>query len=61
MFRHSPEGLHLRCITKREDPRDAVFAARVKLLDLLKGAKIGTSSLRRQSQILHLRPDFEIF
>jgi hydroxymethylbilane synthase len=57
-----PEGLHLRCITKREDPRDAVFSrSGVKLLDLPKGAKIGTSSLRRQSQILHLRPDFEIF
>ncbi|MBI5492482.1 MAG: hydroxymethylbilane synthase [Deltaproteobacteria bacterium] len=56
-----PEGLHLRCITKREDPRDAVFSRNnVKLLDLPKGAKIGTSSLRRQSQILHLRPDFEI-
>lgn len=57
-----PEGLHLRCITKREDPRDAVFSrSGVKLLDLPKGAKVGTSSLRRQSQILHLRPDFEIF
>lgn len=57
-----PEGLHLRCITKREDPRDAVFSlSGVKLLDLPKGAKIGTSSLRRQSQILHLRPDFQIF
>ncbi len=56
-----PDGLHLRCITKREDPRDAVFSRNnVKLLDLPKGARIGTSSLRRQSQILHLRPDFEI-
>lgn len=56
-----PEGLHLRCITEREDPRDAIFSRNhVKLLDLPKGAKIGTSSLRRQSQILHLRPDFEI-
>lgn len=56
-----PKGLHLRCITKREDPRDAVFSRNnVKLLDLPKGSKIGTSSLRRQSQILHLRPDFEI-
>ncbi len=56
-----PDGLHLRCITEREDPRDAVFSRnKVKLLDLPKGAKIGTSSLRRQSQLLHLRPDFEI-
>ncbi|HAO93480.1 MAG: hydroxymethylbilane synthase [Deltaproteobacteria bacterium GWB2_55_19] len=56
-----PDGLHLRCITEREDPRDAVFSRnKIKLLDLPKGAKIGTSSLRRQSQLLHLRPDFEI-
>ncbi|TAN63149.1 hydroxymethylbilane synthase [bacterium] len=56
-----PDGLHLRAITKREDPRDAVFSrGGVKLLDLPKGAKIGTSSLRRQSQLLHLRPDFEM-
>lgn len=56
-----PAGLHLRCITKREDPRDAVFSrSGVKLFDLPKGARIGTASLRRQSQILKHRPDFEI-
>ncbi|MBE7415057.1 MAG: hydroxymethylbilane synthase [Deltaproteobacteria bacterium] len=56
-----PEGLSLRCITEREDARDAVFSRNhVKLLDLPKGASIGTSSLRRQSQILSLRPDFRI-
>ncbi|MBI5888492.1 MAG: hydroxymethylbilane synthase [Deltaproteobacteria bacterium] len=56
-----PDGLILRAITEREDPRDAVFSRNgVKLLDLPKGAKIGTSSLRRQSQLLHLRPDFEM-
>ncbi|MBZ0220900.1 MAG: hydroxymethylbilane synthase [Candidatus Methylomirabilis sp.] len=56
-----PDGLSLRCITEREDPRDAVFSRNhVKLLDLPKGASIGTSSLRRQSQILNLRPDFRI-
>lgn len=56
-----PEGLILRAITEREDARDAVFSRNgVKLLDLPKGAKIGTSSLRRQSQLLHLRPDFEM-
>jgi len=56
-----PEGLHLRCITEREDPRDAVFSRNnVKLLDLPKGARIGTSSLRRQSQLLAIRPDFQI-
>lgn len=56
-----PDGLSLRCITEREDPRDAVFSRNhVKLLDLPEGASIGTSSLRRQSQILNLRPDFRI-
>ena len=56
-----PEGLILGAITEREDARDAVFSRNgVKLLDLPKGAKIGTSSLRRQSQLLHLRPDFEM-
>jgi len=56
-----PDGLHLRAITEREDPRDAVLSRTgTPLEDLPQGAKIGTSSLRRQAQILHLRPDFEI-
>src|SRR3972149_11800126 len=56
-----PDGLSLRCITEREDPRDAVFSrGHVKLLDLPKGARIGTSSLRRQAQLLAVRPDFQI-
>lgn len=56
-----PEGLHLAVITKREDPRD-VFISRdgTLLKDLRRGAKIGTSSLRRQAQILHFREDFEM-
>jgi len=56
-----PEGLHLAAITKREDPRD-VFISRDKTLlrDLPRGAKIGTSSLRRQAQLLHIRGDFEM-
>ncbi len=56
-----PEGLHLSAITKREDPRDA-FISRdgVLLEDLPQRAKIGTSSLRRQAQLLHLRGDFEM-
>jgi hydroxymethylbilane synthase len=56
-----PDGLHLRAITEREDARDAVFSRTgQKLMELPKGAKIGTSSLRRQSQLLHIRPDFEM-
>lgn len=56
-----PDGLHIGAITRREDPRDAVFTRKGKgLLDLPPGARIGTSSLRRQSQIKHHRPDFEM-
>jgi len=56
-----PAGLHLAAITKREDPRD-VFISREGLVlkKLPRGAKIGTSSLRRQSQLLHFRRDFEM-
>src|SRR3972149_2130891 len=56
-----PKGLHLPVITKREDPRD-VFISRDgrTLKGLPKGAKIGTSSLRRQAQLLHFRNDLEL-
>ena len=56
-----PEGLHLSCITKREDPRDALLTRnKVKFKDLPKGANVGTSSLRRQAQLMSVRPDFVI-
>jgi hydroxymethylbilane synthase len=56
-----PEGLHLAAITKREDPRDVFISKDGTLLkDLPRGAKIGTSSLRRQAQLLHFRGDFEM-
>lgn len=56
-----PDGLHLACITKREDPRDAFFSRnKVAFKDLPHGAKIGTSSLRRQAQLMSIRPDFVI-
>ena len=56
-----PDGLHLGCITKREDARDALLSRnKVKFKDLPKGANIGTSSLRRQTQIMNIRPDFVI-
>ena len=56
-----PKGLHLAAITQREDPRDVVISrGGKKLKDFPYGAKIGTSSLRRQAQLLHVRPDFEI-
>ena len=53
-----PAGLILAAIPEREDPRDAVVGS--KLGDLPKGAKVGTSSLRRAAQLRRLRPDLEI-
>lgn len=55
-----PEGLGLHCITEREDPRDAVISRGIKFADLPHGAKIGTSALRRQAQLLKIRPDMEM-
>ncbi len=55
-----PEGLGLYCITEREDPRDAVISRGVKFADLPQGARVGTSALRRQAQLLKVRPDLEM-
>lgn len=56
-----PEGLCISAIAEREDPRDALISRDgIKLNDLKKGARIGTSSLRRQVQLLNFRSDFEI-
>lgn len=55
-----PEGLGLYCITEREDPRDAVISKGVKFADLPQGAKVGTSALRRQAQLLKVRPDLQM-
>ncbi|MBE0596164.1 MAG: hydroxymethylbilane synthase [Desulfuromonadales bacterium] len=57
-----PDGLALRCITEREDPRDILILKPgfSSFLDLPQGARIGTSSLRRKAQLLHRRPDFQM-
>jgi hydroxymethylbilane synthase len=56
-----PAGIVLACVPAREDQRDAFIATRVKsLMDLPKGATVGTASLRRQAQTLHLRPDLKV-
>lgn len=71
-----PEGLHLSVICKREDPRDAFISQIQDLRpggplgetnfkiqnfeSLPRGATIGTSSLRRSSQLLNIRPDLKI-
>lgn len=54
-----PAGLKIAAALEREDPRDALVSRTgAPLADLPTGAVIGTSSLRRKAQLLHLRPDF---
>ena len=56
-----PDGLTLGAITEREDPRDGwVCPLGLELGDLPGGAVVGTSSLRRGSQLFRRRPDLEI-
>jgi len=56
-----PRELHLSAITRREDPRDVFISKDGTLLrDLPQKGKIGTSSLRRQAQLLHFRGDLEL-
>jgi hydroxymethylbilane synthase len=56
-----PEGLGLSVICEREDPSDAFVSNHFNnLTELPQGAKVGTSSLRRQLQIKALRPDLQL-
>jgi hydroxymethylbilane synthase len=56
-----PEGLSLPVICEREDPLDAFVSNTYHSFDELpQGAKVGTSSLRRKTQILKQRPDLNI-
>jgi hydroxymethylbilane synthase len=56
------QEFELAAIMKREDPRDAFISVKFSGLDdLPHGAKVGTSSLRRQCQLKSVRPDLEIF
>jgi len=56
-----PPGLHLSVVCEREDPRDAFISNRYATLDALpQGARVGTSSLRRQCQLRAAYPHFEI-
>lgn len=58
---HFPQGLELGVICKRHNPFDAFVSNQYQCLaDLPKGAVVGTSSLRRQSQLLQLRPDLVV-
>ena len=56
-----PAGFSLACVMEREDPRDAfVSNHHANLASLAQGAVVGTSSLRRMSQLRALRPDLKI-
>ncbi len=57
-----PDGLIIGSVPKRDSPFDCLVSPKplAKLTDLPQGARIGTNSLRRQGQLLHLRPDIEI-
>jgi hydroxymethylbilane synthase len=55
------KGLELSVYPRREDPRDAFVSSLFrKVEDLPQGASVGTSSLRRSAQLLHIRPDLQI-
>jgi hydroxymethylbilane synthase len=56
-----PKGLTIGAVAERHDPRDGLVSnGGVKFNDLPRGARVGTSSLRRQAQLLHLRPDLKV-
>lgn len=56
-----PPGLRLGAILQREDPRDVLIASDgVRLVDLAPGARVGTSSPRREAQVMALRSDLAV-
>ena len=56
-----PEGLQIAAIPEREDARDALITNHgTSLAELPSGALVGTGSVRRQAQILALRPDLRV-
>ncbi len=56
-----PDGLQVAIVPEREIPQDAFVSVNYKnIAELPQGAVIGTSSLRRKSQLTSLRPDLEI-
>lgn len=56
-----PDGIVLACVPSREAPADAFISPHAKsVMDLKPGATVGTASLRRQAQTLHLRPDLKV-
>jgi hydroxymethylbilane synthase len=57
----SPPGLMISCCLPREDPRDALVATGAgRIAELAPRAVVGTASVRRRAQLLHLRPDLVV-
>ena len=56
-----PAGIRLAAVPRREDPRDVLVSRNGRrLAELLAGARVGTSSLRRSAQLRHSRPDLAV-
>jgi hydroxymethylbilane synthase len=56
-----PDGLVLPAFLPREDPRDAFISQKADSIGQMpKGARLGTSSVRRQAQVLRARPDIAV-
>ncbi|MCY7345941.1 MAG: hydroxymethylbilane synthase [Pyrinomonadaceae bacterium] len=57
-----PAGLIIGAVSKRELPNDVLISKNYRSIDELpEGAKVATGSLRRKSQLLHYRPDLQVF
>src|ERR687897_3918535 len=55
-----PDELRLSGVPAREEPLDAFVGAGANLDEVPKGARVGTSSLRRRAQLLAVRPDLDV-
>jgi hydroxymethylbilane synthase len=56
-----PEGFEIVTVLEREDPRDALVSADYLSIEAIPaGSIVGTSSLRRQAQLRHARPDLHV-
>jgi len=56
-----PDGMAIGCILPRADVRDAFISFKAPILnELPAGSKVGTASIRRKAQLLHMRPDLEV-
>jgi hydroxymethylbilane synthase len=55
-----PEGITIGAVPARNSPRDALVSKYSSFKDMPAGSKVGTSSLRRKSEVLHIKPDLEV-